>query len=549
MEFKELVDNCGESSRSQNPILNALDMFTKDKSGVRDQHYGQRNFRDKSRLSDHSFSTEEFERFHSRDPLSQEFERNNNLRGFNVNNAPRYDYGGFQRHSHMIHHHNSNFNSQKWIDDYNKMSMKNDNWVESFEKIHLSEKRIAPMRQDFQFRKESRWQDEFIKEYDDQDFKNFDEVYNNNNGDFTKEFLQNNHFDIQEDDQDWIKSFESYEEFGRKYAEEYLKSQSEEWIKDFQEENMDDELTLEKLREIQENLLKNQEYLFSEEHNPYNGGQEAFEKGLDLFHEGNLSEAILALESVVKVEPEHSKAWYYLGLVQAENDKDYNACLALEKSLESDPNNLDTLVALTVSYTNTYEREKVVQCLIKWIHLKPEYEQYIRTSSDLNGDVDRDVQIITEIYLKAARSRPNDPDPDVQIALGLLFNLEFQLDKAADCFKAALSKRPSDYSLWNKLGATQANNRKFEQAIDAYFRALNIKPSYTRARSNLGISFMSLRDYGEAAKGFLSALTINPNADHIWDNLVTVFKLMNRKDLEDKCKSRDPNVFSEDFNF
>lgn len=35
MEFKDLVDSCGESSRSQNPILNTLDMFTKDKSGVR----------------------------------------------------------------------------------------------------------------------------------------------------------------------------------------------------------------------------------------------------------------------------------------------------------------------------------------------------------------------------------------------------------------------------------------------------------------------------------------------------------------------------------
>lgn len=325
--------------------------------------------------------------------------------------------------------------------------------------------------------------------------------------------------------------------------------QKDDWINDFQEEEEDEELTKEKMEEIRQQLLKNQEYLFSEEHNSYKGGQEAFDIGLELFHEGNLSEAILALESVVKEDPQNSKAWYYLGLVQAENDKDHNSALALEKSLSTDPNNLDTLIALTVSYTNSYEREKVIDCLMKWIHLRPEYENCIKSSPNLTGNTDKDVEIITEIYLKAARSRPNDPDPDVQIALGLLFNLEFKLDKAADCFKAALSKRPSDYSLWNKLGATQANNRKFEQAIDAYFRALNIKPSYTRARSNLGISFMSLREYGEAAKGFLSALSINPNADHIWDNLVTVFKLMGREDLVRKCDMKDPNVFAEDFNF
>lgn len=35
MEFKNIVDNCGDESRVNNPILNALDLFTKDKHGMR----------------------------------------------------------------------------------------------------------------------------------------------------------------------------------------------------------------------------------------------------------------------------------------------------------------------------------------------------------------------------------------------------------------------------------------------------------------------------------------------------------------------------------
>eukprot|EP01111_Echinosteliopsis_oligospora_P019937 TRINITY_DN9902_c0_g1_i2.p1 TRINITY_DN9902_c0_g1~~TRINITY_DN9902_c0_g1_i2.p1 ORF type:complete len:732 (-),score=215.62 TRINITY_DN9902_c0_g1_i2:44-2239(-) len=281
------------------------------------------------------------------------------------------------------------------------------------------------------------------------------------------------------------------------------------------------------------------QYVLNEDANPYSTHANPFSAGVDLFNQGMITEAILALEAEVQRNPNNSQAWLYLGQAHAENDKDGQAIFSLEKAVQVDPQNLQALAALAVSYTNDFNKYKALDALETWLRRSAEYA-HIASSEPFIEDQDdfmawgRHTRI-ADMFLEAARLRPTDPDPEVQTALGLLYNLSYEYDKAVDCFKAALTKRPDDYLLWNKLGATLANSNRSEEALDAYTRALEQKPTYVRARANLGISYLALNSYREAAQSFLSALRLHPNASHLWDSLKMVFNLMQRPDLRDKA--------------
>lgn len=63
------------------------------------------------------------------------------------------------------------------------------------------------------------------------------------------------------------------------------------------------------------------DYFFSDM-NPYIGHPDPLQEGKDLFRNGLLSEAVLALEAKVLRNPDYGEGWRLLGIAHAENDDD-----------------------------------------------------------------------------------------------------------------------------------------------------------------------------------------------------------------------------------
>ncbi|KAJ1918524.1 hypothetical protein H4219_002538 [Mycoemilia scoparia] len=296
----------------------------------------------------------------------------------------------------------------------------------------------------------------------------------------------------------------------------------------------------------------------------------------------SLGDAILALEASVNKNPQDARAWTLLGIKQQENEQEQASIAALRKAISIDPNALDAHIALAVSYTNENYHTDAYGELHEWLSRHPKYKSIVphNGAERMKSPTNRK-EYVQELFLQAARQAPGQEwDPDVQIALGVIFNISEEYDKAVDCFRAALSKRPSDYMVWNKLGATLANARKSPEATSAYFKALELQPSYIRARYNLAIASINMNHHREAAEHLLGALALQkresqrpagataPNggvgadgasgtgfipasamSNNIWVTLRMTMYMLNMPDLANACEAQDLEAFRTKFDF
>ncbi|XP_078267052.1 PEX5-related protein isoform X2 [Rhinoraja longicauda] len=302
--------------------------------------------------------------------------------------------------------------------------------------------------------------------------------------------------------------------------------------------------------------------------NPYKDWPNAFEEAIKKQKEGDLPNAVLLLESAILQDPYDAEAWQYLGSTQADNENEQAAIVALQRCLELQSCNLDALMALAVSLTNTGLQHEASETLRNWIRYNPKYKYLVqgtsgppaagrKQSKDAAGSLF--LAEVKDLFLKAAEQSPDTIDPDLQTGLGVLFNLSGEYDKAVGAFNAALTIRPQDYLLWNRLGATLANGDRSEEAVEAYQRALEIQPGFIRSRYNLGISCINLGAYKEAVSNFLTALNLQRKtravqschqfiSGSIWTAVRIALSLMDQPELFHAAHVGDLDTLMKAFN-
>ncbi|CAG4912011.1 unnamed protein product [Colias eurytheme] len=305
-----------------------------------------------------------------------------------------------------------------------------------------------------------------------------------------------------------------------------------------------------------------EEYAFTEG-NVMLENKSALELGKERLKMGDVPGAVLCFEAAAQQQPDSAEAWFLLGTTQAENEQDPLAITALKKSLAIDPRQLEAYITLAAAYTNENMPKFAYLALANWLKGSPKYSDLY--PQDMNPEEMNLKQLeayVMSLYLKAAQLNPSQIDPDIQNALGVIFNANQEYDKAVDCFKTALMVAPENAKLWNRLGATLANSERSEEAVDAYQQALNLEPGFIRARYNVGITCMNLKAHKEAAEHFLVALnqqykakdmypdtsSVDTSSSTIWTTLRMVCSYMGEHDAAKLVDERNLTELNKFFN-
>lgn len=404
-----------------------------------------------------------------------------------------------------------------------------------------------------------------------------------------EKFFYENQFD---DMEFWMKLAEDWE--SSKEPEMVQQSQ----VKPIQIHEQLDELLKEEhpyhYRFVEENpFLRSDEEKAEEESNiDYIG------EGLHRLEIGDIPAAVLYFEAAAKTKPDNVKAWSLLGTAHAKNENDRKAISAMKRCLALEPTNLDALMHLGICFTNESMPNEACYALKEWLRQNGKYSHLITQmeknkidneesymgptpmskrwrATPIIGNVFTNgfFDSVRQCFIEAATISPDEPDADVQCGLGVLFNLSGEYDKAADCFRTAVAVRQSDYTLWNRLGATLANGGNSAEAMAAYREALVRYPGYIRARYNLGISCILLGANREAVDHLLAVLnqqtagtksaadssdsTIqellsHPNqvtSKNVWHTLRSVLISMGRSDLNEAVNQLDLNRLNDEFGF
>jgi tetratricopeptide (TPR) repeat protein len=260
----------------------------------------------------------------------------------------------------------------------------------------------------------------------------------------------------------------------------------------------------------------------------------SFKLGRIYYFTKNYKEAEKEYREAIRINPEHAKAHYNLGLLLAnlkrnnEAEKEYREAIRINPEHTEAHNNLGVLLANLKRY-NKAEKE-----FREAIRINPEHAEVHNNLGVLLDDLKRYDEAEKE-YREAIQINPEHAEAHNNLGV-LLANLK-RHNESEKKLREAIQINSEYAEAHCNLGNLLYNSNRYNEAEKEYKEAIKINPELAKAHNNLGVLLANLKRYNEAEKEFRKVIRINPKhalAKNNLENLLHNLKIYNEVENESK---------------
>lgn len=197
------------------------------------------------------------------------------------------------------------------------------------------------------------------------------------------------------------------------------------------------------------------------------------------------------------------------------------------EALAAAPSNIAACVALTQVLLLMEDENSAIAALEKFIETTPGSSQAWHTLSTICLKK-RDLPSAIWAAEKAEDLAPDDADISRTLAESLYYAERFA--EAEVAYERSAQMAPDAFISWQGLGLCCMRLHQYEDAVSALKRAIVLEPHRPTAINNLAAALMHLGDNEAAEVHLRECIAIAPDYELAWENLVDVYRRMNKPD-------------------
>ena len=214
-----------------------------------------------------------------------------------------------------------------------------------------------------------------------------------------------------------------------------------------------------------------------------------YQKALELHKDGNLQEAKIIYESILKKNPHDFNCLHHLGLINKSNKKYLQAFELISKAIAINANSAAAHFNLGNVLKSLNKINDAITSYDKAISIQPDYELYF-------------IRGIAQYELK-------------------------KLEEAIISYDESIKLKPDSFLAYCNKGLALVGLKKIEDGIANYNKAIEINPTFIDAKYNRALALRLLGKNQESISGFKEIIKAEPSHIKSLYELALIFLLKN----------------------